>query len=142
MFKKFLQWSFKYKLTFFKAIVLALLIRLCLKLMSFKKMVAILRKFEPKNLVVNTNDEDVNQFKELIRQTYTLKFLFDNKCLVVTTTFWFLMTKKGIKTNLIFGMAKQDAKLIAHAWLEHNGLPLTIDEHIDGKYIRFNTPIL
>lgn len=46
-------------------------------------------------------------------------------CLVRSLTLWWLLARRGIRSEIQFGVQKAAADLEAHAWLEWNGRPVT-----------------
>ncbi len=46
-------------------------------------------------------------------------------CLVRSLALWWLLARRGIDSEIRFGVQKVDTELEAHAWLEWQGRPLT-----------------
>lgn len=63
------------------------------------------------------------------------------KCLARSLAVWFLLKRAGIKTDLRFGMKKEDEKLLAHAWLEYRGEPLDAEADRDQGFTPFSGSI-
>jgi hypothetical protein len=126
------------KLFLLRAAALALFIRLFLKIGSFKKLTGLL-KVSP-ILTAPENEIAVLKYhRNMILMMYNLHPLIN--CLAISVAFWYLLKRKGIKTELKFGAMKEAGKLKAHAWLEHEGFPLAPDDKI-SLYKTFSSPIL
>jgi hypothetical protein len=135
---KSLSWRDKW--LFWKAVSLALFIRVSLKMTSFKKTVRFLKRFEEPKTVAENGLPELKKYRALLNLAYRLPPFVN--CLAISVAFWLLMKRKGIKTDLKFGMLKEGEKLRAHAWLEYNGSPIAPDKRYDEKYIAFSESIL
>lgn len=62
-------------------------------------------------------------------------------CLSISIAAWWLLRRRGIVTQMRFGMAKPGERLLAHAWLEHFGYPITDEPRLAG-YAVFDKPLL
>lgn len=134
----FWQLSAPNKLFLARAVALALFIRLFLKIGSFKKLIGFLR-VEPMPAAAGNEITVLKQHRNMIQMMYNFYPVIN--CLAISVTFWYLLKRKGIKTELKFGTMKEAGKLKAHAWLEHEGFPLAPDDKI-GLYKTFSSPIL
>lgn len=121
-----------------RVVALALFIRVFLKIGSFKKLIALL-KVEPMPAVPKNEIAVLKQHRNMIKMVYNFHPVIN--CLAISVTFWYLLKREGIKTELKFGAMKESGKLKAHAWLEHEGFPLAADGNI-GLYKTFSSPIL
>jgi hypothetical protein len=139
LFAQFLRLPLSCKWIFIKAVALAFLIRMSLRVVKYGSIVRILMKFKAGEKSPET--PELKMYRSLIILSYRFPGWFIN-CLSIGTAFWFLMKRKGIKTELRFGMRKEHDKLHAHAWLEVKGTPLTLDRNIKEKYSAFPDPIL
>lgn len=124
---------------FWKAVSLALYIRVSLKVTSFKKTIRFLKKFGGTKTAVENEIVELKKYRALLNLAYRLPII---NCLSVSVAFWLLMKKKGLKTDLKFGMLKEAGKLKAHAWLEYKGSPIAPDTRYNEKYIAFSESIL
>ena len=78
---------------------------------------------------------------ELMKLLHYLPVFMVN-CLSSSLTFHWLLKRKGISTQLKFGVKKEKELLLAHAWLEHRNIPFSIDPFVHEKYDVFSHPIL
>lgn len=126
----------------FKCSCLSLLLRVSFKVAGFKKTIALLSKFNT-GLPVHPNENNPNNIERYRRLIFlSNSFRPALNCLSISAAYWWLMKRKGIITELKFGMKTGDGKLAAHAWLEYNGKPLTSDMEVGEKYIPFRESIL
>ena len=63
-------------------------------------------------------------------------------CLSTSLAFWSVLRKKGIYTELRFGVLKDENKLRSHAWLEYDDNILSPDNRAIEKYKSFAQAIL
>jgi len=136
--KKIGSITFRNWVFFFCALSLACLIRICLFVIGFKDTVKFLSWFESEPKVKSRND--IHLYRKLISWTYHFSPLLN--CLSICTTYWWLMKQRGINTQMKFGMAKADDKLLAHSWLECQGKLLSYEPNPRKKYIAFDKSIL
>ncbi len=73
---------------------------------------------------------------------WSYKFWPFINCLSTSLAFWFILRKKGINTELRFGVLKDGNKLRSHAWLEYDNNILSPDERAIQKYKSFTQAIL
>lgn len=90
-------------------------------------------------MVVENEIVELKKYRALLNLAYRLPFV---NCLSISVAFWLLMKQKGLKTDLKFGMLKEEGKLKAHAWLEYKGAPIAPDTRRNEKYIAFSESIL
>ncbi|HEY9000085.1 MAG TPA: lasso peptide biosynthesis B2 protein [Mucilaginibacter sp.] len=137
--------SFKYadKWLFWRTILLALTLRLLLKLFSFKAVVRYLKRFEKPyddtaGPVITAGE--FKMYRIMIRLSY--KFWPVINCLSSSLAFRLMLQRRGIDTILRFGILKDGKKLRSHAWLERDGYPVNPDDGMIQKYITFAEAIL
>jgi hypothetical protein len=59
-------------------------------------------------------------------------------CLHRSLLIWWLLRREGIETALRIGVRREDGELLAHAWVEHDGVPLgEADDHL-ARYESFD----
>lgn len=117
------------------------LVEISLKLVGFNQIVNFLHRFSNFNGTVQNQSNEVKRYKRLLFLFYA-KFPFAGKCLARSIALWFLLKRKGIETDLRFGMKKENGKLLAHAWVEYKGKPLTLDPEVHLHYTPFSEPII
>ena len=133
--------SFANKIVLTQAVLLAFCLQIGLKLWSFKTIIQFLKRFGTNQNRNEAATQQVEQYDHLMRLTYKC-FPFFVKCLAISTTFWFLMQRKGIETRLQFGVQKEQGHFKSHAWLEYKGKPLTVDGDVKARYAPFAEAIL
>ena len=123
--------------------MLAFALRLLLKLIAFKTTIGFLRKLD-KNREGNAKNElseiDLKMYRSMIWLSY--KFWPFINCLSTSLAFWFVLQRRGINTELRFGVLKDGDKLRSHAWLEHDNNVLSPDDGAVEKYNTFHKAIL
>ena len=131
------------KWLFWRTILLAVVLRLLLKLASFKAVVRYLKKFEkPYNNIADSaiTPKELKMYRIMIRLSY--KFWPVVNCLSGSLAFRLMLQRRNIHTILRFGVLKEGHKLRSHAWLERNGYPLNPDDAVTQKYKTFTEAIL
>lgn len=131
-----------HKWLFVKIALLVPLVELGIKTVKFKRTVKVLNFF-----INKTPKTPENQLRTVRRHAnylylYQKQFPFLGKCLARSLSLWFLLSRKGIETNLRFGMKKEDEKLLAHSWLEYKGEAIIKESEIGENYIPFAESIL
>lgn len=122
------------KLRFCGIVFSVLTLKIALKVFGFKRTVKFLKG--------SLQDTPMNKKKPLTYYRNLLKLcnlLFSRfgYCLPISLTFWRILESEGIKTNLYFGIRKADKKLLSHAWLEYQGIPLVGKENNRKNYKSF-----
>lgn len=117
-------------------------IRLALKLSNFKSIVALLKRFEGNSQEPALDSGVINRYRSSVISAHKVRGLFFINCLDICVAFRFLMKRRGIPTDLRFGMNTAGGKLKAHAWLEYKGCPLTLNSNIRDEYIAFREAII
>ena len=124
----------------FKAICLSVFIRILLKLINFKSIRSFLSPFAKEKSHAEKMPFNIHRYHNLVNLCIRSTKLFTN-CLSISLAFWTMLKRRGIDTDLKFGMIILPEKLKAHAWLEYQGEPLG-DTKINLKYIPFKEAIL
>jgi hypothetical protein len=68
--------------------------------------------------------------------------LFRTNCLEQAMTLCYLLRRRGIPADLRFGARKQSSRLEAHAWVEHQGVPLNEDHGEHRHFLPFDHPLM
>ncbi len=118
------------------------LLELAVKITGLKNTVRCLRVFASKKTKPDGDPRKlINQHSNFLN-LYSKHFPFWGKCLAKSLALWFLLANRGIKTDLRFGMKKENGMLRAHAWLEFEGIPLATETEIQENYSFFSESIL
>lgn len=67
--------------------------------------------------------------------------LYRASCLPVSLTLGWLLYRQGIRTDLRLGVRKAAARLEAHAWIEHQGIPLIDTPEVHDRFAAFEPVI-
>lgn len=140
MLRQIYNLPFSDKLVFFKALLLIFFVTAFLKFGRYRTVVNLIRKFEIKKVHL-LRVAEVERFHKLIKIIYALP-LFNNSCLAISLSFWFLLKRKGVEAQLKFGYKNASGKLLGHAWLEYNGVPLTLNAKVAEEYTSFTAPLI
>lgn len=62
-------------------------------------------------------------------------------CLAKSLTLWWLLGRQGIIASLRIGIRKQNGKLEAHAWVEHDGTALEEPDEPHRHYAAFDAEL-
>lgn len=62
-------------------------------------------------------------------------------CLAKSLTLWWLLGRQGISSHLRIGIRKENGKFEAHAWVEHEGIPLNEAEEHHHHYAAFEAAL-
>jgi hypothetical protein len=62
-------------------------------------------------------------------------------CLAKSLTLWWLLGRQGISSRLRIGIRKENGKFEAHAWVEHEGVPLSEAEEHHHHYAAFEAAL-
>ena len=64
--------------------------------------------------------------------------LIHPSCLAKSLTLWWLLVRQGITADLRIGIRKENEKMMAHAWVERNGMALNEPEEYHRHYAAFD----
>jgi hypothetical protein len=111
-----------------------------LRLAGFKRVSSLLHLFARSRQPAGHAADEVERHRRLIFTVYQY-VPYAGRCLARSLALSLLLQRKGICTDLRIGTRKHRGKLLAHAWIEHHGVPLTLDAGIREKYSTFSLPI-
>lgn len=117
------------------------LIEVCLRTFGFKRVVGWLRRIALTKKVVADPAMDVERHRSLVF-LFHQELPFAGRCLARALGLWYLLQRRGIETDLRFGVKKQEGELAAHAWVEYCARPLTLDPEVQQHYAAFEEPII
>ncbi len=63
-------------------------------------------------------------------------------CLSRSVTLWWLLRRRGIGCELRIGVRKEGEMLLAHAWVEHDGVPVNDSVTVCRRYAAFERSIV
>jgi hypothetical protein len=140
--KQFYRLPFSQKQLFVKICLIVPTIEILLKFVGFNRTVKLLQFTTKKTVPEPCHPQNIINRHRNYLYLYTKQFPFFGKCLAQSLTLWTLLKNKGIQTDLKFGMKKNEDKLLAHAWVEYNNVPLASESEIREKYLFFSESIL
>ena len=65
----------------------------------------------------------------------------EGTCLVRSFALWAMLLRRGIPSDLRFGVRKRDGKMEGHAWLERGGVSLNEEDEILATYTPYHSPV-
>ena len=126
----------------FKAIVAARLIKRGLKKHNYTPVMKFLKRHSRGIVKENISEEEVARYHKLITVVILLRPVFKINCLDVSLSWWFLLKRRGIITQMQFGVRVNSGNFTSHAWLEHRGRPLAAHANIKNIYTPLPKPML
>jgi Transglutaminase-like superfamily len=139
--KQFLRLSGSDRSLLLRIAVLLPLIELGLRLVGFSRVLEQLRRFAIPRRSTDNPAAEAERHRRLLF-LFHRQLPFFGRCLARAFTLWWLLQRRGVETEMRFGVRKQDGQLTAHAWIEHNSRPLTGDPEEPLHYAVFAEPIL
>jgi len=127
---------------FLKMCLLIPLIETGVRIAGFKRTARTLKYLAGKPAAEPSGVRKIIDLHEYYLRLYARQFPFFGKCLARSLTLWYLLRKTGITTDLRFGMKKENDKLLAHAWLEYDNLPIAGEAETGENYQFFTESIL
>ncbi len=115
--------------TFLTAMALLPLFRIALRLLGLQHLQARLHRTPRSRSSPHTHD-DLVRIGTLVNQA-THHTLGPDNCLTRSLYLWWLLRRRGVYCQLRIGVRLADGGLIAHAWVEHAGIPVN-DRHDVG----------
>jgi len=122
----FLKLKNKDKKVFLEALFYSAKSRFMVKFVPFRKIAPILGK-EQEDISVNEDNytAEIKRISKAVK-TVSRNTPWESKCLVQALTAKYMLKKRGIKSTVYFGVAKDEEKDIkAHAWIKSNDIILT-----------------
>jgi hypothetical protein len=112
-----------------------------LKAFGFNRIFNLIHRLTMRPPQAEINREEANKYARLMFLSYRNSPL-GGKCLARSLILWGMLRRKGMETDLRFGMKKKDGKLLAHAWVEYRGERLEPTGEHNQNYVPFAKPIL
>lgn len=140
--QKFWDLSPGEKKTFIFALICLPAVKIGLYLYGFEGLLARLQRTP-----VHSPDSEVDRAL-FLDQTPRLvnsaaRFIFKREsCLERSIFLWWLLRRNGITSDVRIGVAKDDVKLRAHAWVEIDGMVINDHVDIEGRFSSFSTSFI
>lgn len=84
--------------------------------------------------------EQAEQIWQLLKLT-SMYGPYRGTCLSRSLALWWLLRRRGIETELRFGVRRQHNRIQAHAWVECQGRPLNAGRRVHERYAAFEGAI-
>jgi transglutaminase superfamily protein len=104
------------------------LTEVALHVISFKSVLTLVRIFAVAKEPAINHSADVRRHARLVL-LFGEHLPFAGKCLARSLVLWYLLQRRGIQSELRFGIQRQAGQLLAHAWIEYNSQPLEPTAH-------------
>lgn len=115
------------------------LIEIWLRLAGFKRVLTPLRKFAVARQATASPAAEVARHSRLMF-LFHRQLPFTGNCLARSLALWYLLQRRGVPTEVRFGVRKHEGKISAHAWVEYDGRSL--EPAVQECYTPFTAPIL
>ena len=63
--------------------------------------------------------------------------LYPANCLEQSLVLWFMLERHGLESKIRFGARKENDQMLAHAWIECEGIALNEDRGVEQRYAPF-----
>ena len=118
------------------------LVGLSLRVMSFRRTHAVLRRFVTSSDRAAAFDPETASAR-VGRIAYIVAMAsrhtpMQNSCLHRSLTLWWLLRRRGFDSHVRFGARRQQSGFEAHAWVEHRGVVVFDDLVPDRDYVRLS----
>jgi hypothetical protein len=67
--------------------------------------------------------------------------IYRGNCLSRSTTLWWLLRRRGVRTDLRIGVCVENDDLVAHAWVERDGKIINDRADTSRRYVPFAEPV-
>lgn len=124
---------------FLLALILTPAIALGLRLFGLRRVQNVLARGKPVIRAGATIGDDSRRAAEAARLVAAAARHgpYRASCLPVALALGWLLQRQGIRTQLRLGVRKAAARLEAHAWIEHQGVPLIDAPEIHDRFAAF-----
>lgn len=133
------------RLLFLRAVVLLVLIGGGLRLLGFRRLQAHLSSGSGSGAVPAPSNPDIAaqqaQRTAFLVSAAARHGLYRATCLPTSLALRHLLQRQGLEADLRVGVRKSAAKLEAHAWVEHQGMPLIDGPDVHEHFAAFEQPL-
>ena len=123
------------------AMILLPLVALSLRLRGFKKTQNSMQRFiSEKSNLADPDEAEIGEARIITRMVAVAAGYgaYRANCLKQSLVLWLLLARRGIKSEIIFGVKKEAVESInTHAWVECNGVNLSDSETVQQEFARF-----
>ena len=136
---KFLQLPHAEKWLFTQAIVLLPLNVVALRLVGFRRWLAILTALAPaQGRPAAPADETTARHAARLVKAAAAHGLYRANCLPQSLAIWWLLRRRGIESDLRIGARKEAGRFEAHAWVDYSGRALNDSADVQQHFTPFD----
>lgn len=96
------------------------LLRVSLQFISYRRLIAFLKRTSL-NAKPGMDEEQVTvDIEHMVRLAARIRFTFAT-CLTRSMVLWWLLRRRGIQSDIRFGVRRDGGEILAHAWVESAG---------------------
>lgn len=141
---KFRQLSYSEKWMFVQSLVLLPLNGAGLRLVGFRRWLAILTTLAPLKGRLAADEASVGKALTVARlvKVAAAHGLYRANCLPQSLATWWLLRWLGIESDLRIGARKADGRIEAHAWVEYSGRILNDSADVHQRFTPFDRLIV
>ncbi len=134
--QKFQEFSWTEKFLFAQALLLLPINILGLKLLGFRRWQAVFQRLLKNNLPPNIDVQNAQGIARIVNIA-AAHGIFKALCLPRSMTLWWMLSRRGIASELRIGVRKEGEVFAAHAWLECQGIVLNDSAEVGTDFTVF-----
>lgn len=137
--RKFINLPFSDKRLFFEAVITSFIVKVMVTLLPIRWYSGFLgnpHQLSPEMDVPGINPALFKTARAIVRCRKAVPW--HNRCLVEAITAKKMLNRRGLQSTLYFGVAKENQKMIAHAWLRCGSMIVTGKQGMQ-KFVVVNT---
>jgi hypothetical protein len=143
---KFWQLPYSERWVLVQSLVLLPLNATALRLIGFRRWLAILTALAPtdERFVGPADEANIRQALSIARlvKVAAAHGLYRANCLPQSLAIWWLLRRRGNESELRIGARKEDGRIEAHAWVEYLGLVLNDSADVWQRFTPFDRVIV
>ncbi len=111
--------SFEKKI-FVQSILLLPALRIGLQFISYRRLIAFLQRTSNKGKPTGDEQRVTSDIEHMVRLAARYR-MTGATCLTRSMTLWWLLRRQGVEGEIQFGVRRDGAEILAHAWIEIEG---------------------
>ena len=139
IFARFLALSWRERHTLLGALALLPLFRLALRLYGLQRLQARLHR-QPRPGATQPTLNELKRTGTLVNAV-SHRVLGRDNCLTRSLYLWWLLRRRGVRSELRIGVRLGDGALEAHAWVEHAGIPVNDRDDVGDTFGAFEDAV-
>jgi len=120
-----------------KLLVLLPALALALRLARFRRVYGMLKKLPRGAATAAPARIEADRIAAAVVHVNRRVLPYESRCLLESLAIWWLLRRRGIAVDLVFGVRTIMGPFEAHAWVEHEGRPLNDIPAVRGVYESF-----